>query len=319
MEILKYILFLLIGFILLIKGADWFVDGSSSVAKLLKIPSIIIGLTIVACGTSLPEAAVSISAAIKGSNEIALSNVIGSNLFNLLVVIGVCAVIAPIGVSKDLYKRDFPLCILFTILTTFFVWDKTLGRIEGIILLTLFIIYLFILTKSALKSRKEKSEEDASEIKTYSPLISFLLIAAGIAGIAFGGQFVVDSSVGIAGKLGLSQTLIGLTIVACGTSLPELVTSIVASKKGENDLALGNVVGSCIFNLVFILGMSASIHPIGGSANPIIMNTIIDLIILSVVTVLFYILVWTKKTVNRVEGGISVLAYIAYLAYIILR
>lgn len=319
MDIIKYIFLLIVGFILLIKGADWFVDGSSSVAKLLKIPSIIIGLTIVACGTSLPEAAVSISAAMKGSNEIALSNVIGSNLFNLLVVIGVCSVIKPIGVSKDLYKRDFPLCILFTALLTILAWNKSINRMEGVILLVCFIGYLILLVKSALASRKEISEEDASEIKTYSPLISFLLIAVGIAGIALGGQFVVDNAVNIAAKLGLSQTLIGLTIVACGTSLPELVTSIVASRKGENDLALGNVVGSCIFNLVFILGMSASIHPIGGSANPIIMNTIIDLIILSVVTVFFYLLVWTKKTVNRIEGGISLAIYIAYLSYIILR
>ncbi len=320
MDMLRYVLLLLVGFVLLIKGADFFVDGSSSVARLLKIPSIIIGLTVVALGTSAPEAAVSISAALKGANEIALSNIIGSNMFNLLMVIGICAIIKPILVSKDLYKRDFPLCILFTIIVTLMVLDRQLQRFDGIIMLIAFVAFMFILTKSALKSRKQAiSEEDTSEIKAYSPLKSFILIAVGLIGIAFGGQIVVDNACNIASLFGLSQTLIGLTIVACGTSLPELVTSIVAAGKGENDLALGNVVGSNIFNLLFILGISATIHPIGGPGNLIITNSLIDLIILSIVTILFFVLVWTKKTVNRWEGASVVIIYLAYLVYIIIR
>ena len=253
------ILLLLVGFVLLIKGADFFVDCSSSIAKLLKIPSVVIGLTIVAMGTSAPEAAVSVSAGIQGSNEIAISNVVGSNIFNMLVVVGACALIKPFTLDKTILKRDFPVNIAASVLLLVFAFiGSALGVIDGIVMLVLMIAYITWLVIAAMKNREESSEE----IKTLSPVVSVIFIIGGIAAIIFGGNLVVENAKAIASAMGLSETFIGLTIVAVGTSLPELVTSIVASRIGENGLALGNVVGSNIFNLLFILGISSSITPI---------------------------------------------------------
>lgn len=233
---------LMIGFILLIKGADFFVDGSASVAKLFKIPSVVIGLTIVAMGTSAPEAAVSITAGLSGNNDIALSNIIGSNIFNLLIVVGLCALLYTVHTDRSLLKRDLPVNVGVTVMLLVFLLDQQLSRLEGFLLIVVMIFYLICLIKSAWKNKCEES----SNSKTLSPLRSFLSITGGLTAIILGGRFVVDSSCIIAAAFGLSENLIGLTIVAVGTSLPELVTSIVASRKGENGLALGNAVGSCI-------------------------------------------------------------------------
>ena len=242
-NILMYV-WLLVGFFLLIKGADLFVDGTSSIAKLLKVPSIIIGLTIVAMGTSAPEMAVSVGAAIKGQNDIVISNVLGSNIFNLLVVAGGCAVIKSLPVSIDLRKRDFPFSIGIAALLLFFCLNSliiggkgfTINRTEGIILFAGLMAYLGFLVYSAVKGRTGLPGDE--EIKTMSPLKSVFYTALGIAGIVVGGDLVVDSASDIAAAFGLSQTIIGLTILAVGTSLPELVTSLVATRKGENDLSL---------------------------------------------------------------------------------
>ena len=303
------LLVLIIGFVLLIKGADFFVEGSSGLAKLFKIPSVIIGLTIVALGTSLPEASVSITAGLAGSNELALSNVIGSNIFNLLFVIGASAVFFSVTYDKDIVKRDLPVNLAITALLLLLISDKTLSRIDGAILFILMIAYILVLIKSALKNR---TEED--EIKPLPWWKCALYIVFGVAAIILGGNFVVSSSTKIATSLGMSENLVGLTIVAIGTSLPELVTSVVATKKGETGLALGNAVGSCIFNILFILGASSLLTPI--SAN---MENIIDTAILIATSVFFIVICNTTKKMNRPLGILSLLFYVAYTAYIIAR
>lgn len=308
--ILLNILLLLVGFVLLIKGADFFVDGSSSVAKLLKVPSVVIGLTIAAMGTSAPEAAVSITAGIAGSNEIAISNVVGSNIFNMLVVVGVCAVMKPFVLDKTILKRDFPVNIGANVfLLGMMLVGSVLSRFNGVVMLILMALYITWLVVSAIKNR----EESAEEIKTLSPILSIVYIIGGLAAVVFGGDLVVDNATVIAKAMGWSETFIGLTIIAIGTSLPELVTSIVASKKGENGLALGNVVGSNIFNLMFILGLSSGISPIAVDSRAIT-NTIF----LLVMTVLMYILCVSRKKLGRVEGFVMVSLYVAYTVYLLM-
>ena len=307
--ILLNILLLLVGFVLLIKGADFFVDGSSSIAKLLKIPSVVIGLTIVALGTSAPEAAVSITAGISGSNEIAVSNVVGSNIFNMLMVVGVCAIIKSFELDKNILKRDFPVNITANaVLLIMMLIGSVLSRTNGIILLVMMVLYIVWLVVNALKNREESSDE----IKTLSPILSVIYIIGGLAAVIFGGDLVVDNATVLAKAMGWSETFIGLTIIAIGTSLPELVTSVVASKKGENGLALGNVVGSNIFNIMFILGLSSSISPIAIDSRAII-NTIL----LLSVTIAMYVLCVARKKLGRVEGIIMVSLYAVYTGYLL--
>ena len=306
--VLPYVL-LIIGFVLLIKGADFFVDGASSIAAKLKVPSLIIGLTVVSIGTSLPEAAVSISASLSGSNAISLGNVIGSNIFNLLVVVGVSSVILPIVTDSDILKRDMPVNIASTIILFVMLLDRTLSRIEAAILLLLLIAYMFFLIRSALKSRTE-----ADETKVLSWTKSLIFVVAGAAAIIFGGNMVVNNAKIIAATLGMGDTLIGLTVVAFGTSLPELVTSIIAAKKGDSGIAMGNVVGSCIFNILFILGISGVIQPLSADSA-----FFIDTGILFGICLMMLLFAFTKKKTDRAEGAISVLLYIAYTAYIIMR
>lgn len=305
-------LLLIVGFILLVKGADFFVEGSSSVAKMFKIPSVVIGLTIVAMGTSAPEAAVSITAGLAGNNDIALSNIIGSNIFNLLMVIGACAIMRKVDTDMDILKRDLPVNIGITILLIIMAFNLKISRLEGVVLLLGIVTYLVIVVKQALKDRKAVEQEDEIEVK--SPLVSALYIIGGLCAIVFGGDLVVDNASKIAATFGLSQTLIGLTIVAVGTSLPELVTSIVATKKGETGLALGNAVGSCIFNILFILGISSTLSPIHASSEGLA-----DMIILLGVTVITYIFAKTDRKTVRAEGIVCVLAYMVYMGYAIVR
>lgn len=302
---------LILGFVLLIKGADLFVDGSSSVARIFKVPAVIIGLTIVAMGTSAPETAVSISAAVRGQNEIALSNVIGSNIFNLLVVVGICAAIKPVIPAKEIIRRDLPISLLCAVLLLVASLNLALGRIEGIVLLLGFVIYIGYLVYTARKKPAADTEEN---VKKMSPLKSALFILIGIAGIVLGGQLVVNSASDIAASFGLSQTLIGLTIVAVGTSLPELVTSIVASRKGENGLALGNAIGSNIFNILLVMGLSTVISPIGVN-----MQSVWDLVVLIAMSAVILVYLLIRKKLDRPFGLLMVLTYIGYMAYIIQR
>ena len=320
------LVFLVIGFVLLIKGADFFVEGSSSVAKRLHVPAIIIGLTIVAMGTSLPETAVSVSAALTGNNELAVSNVIGSNIFNLMVVIGVCAMIASVSVAKETIKRDIPLSLICAGLLMLFgiagFGDKagmTLGHLDGVIFIGAFAGYIFYMIRIALKASKagKKVEVEGGsddEIRLISVPLSILFIIGGAIAIAIGGDVTVDAASRIAGDLGMSQTLIGLTIVSIGTSLPELVTSIVAARKNEVDMALGNAIGSNVFNILMVLGIASAISPIS-----IITENIIDLCVLIAFTVCVWIFAGTKKKIGKIEGFAMVAFYAAYAVYIIIR
>ena len=319
------ILLLIVGFAALVKGADFFVDGSSALAHTFKVPGVIIGLTIVALGTSAPELAVSTSAAIQGANEIALSNVVGSNIFNLLMVLGVCAIIRPIPIEKVILKRDFPLSIIVTaalfgvlaipLFTGKAQWTAPVSTVVsevsrpiGIGLLVIFAAYMAFLI---YVSRKNPTEDDLAE--NMPVWNSLLLILIGLACIVIGGQLVVENAKSIAAAFGMSETLIGLTVVALGTSLPELVTSIVAARKGEHGMAVGNVVGSNIFNLMFILGISSTIHPVAVN-----LASVTDLAILVVVSAVVFIFSLTKK-INRIEGAVMVLMYIGTMAYAIIR
>ncbi|MGN0165712.1 MAG: calcium/sodium antiporter [Lachnospiraceae bacterium] len=305
---LKYLL-LVVGFILLIKGADFFVDGSSSVARILKIPSIIIGLTIVSIGTSLPEASVSITAGLSGNSDIAIGNVIGSNFFNLLAVIGVSAIFLPIPSPKEMLNRDLLWNIAVTFLLLVFMYGGSISRVEGLILLTGLIIYLVVLVRSALKNRvPDESTQKISVIK------STLFIILGLAAIILGGNLVVDNACLIAKAWGMSETLVGLTIVAIGTSLPELVTSMVAAGKGDSGIAIGNAIGSSIFNILFILGSAAVLTPVNVAGE-----LMVDCALLVAVGILMYIITRTGKKIGRFEGICCVLVYVAYAVYIIIR
>lgn len=305
---MEYIL-LIVGFVLLIKGADLFVDGASSVAAKLKVPSLIIGLTVVSIGTSLPEAAVSVSASLSGNNSISLGNVIGSNIFNLLMVVGVSSAILPIVTDRDMLKRDMPINIGITVLLGILLFDGHLSRLEALLLLLLLAAYMFLLIRSALKNRVE-----AEETKVLSWAKSIVFIVLGVAAIIGGGQLVVNSAKTIALALGMSETLVGLTVVAIGTSLPELVTSIVAARKGDSGIAMGNVIGSNLFNILFILGMAGVIKPLTADAA-----FFIDTGILLGISALMLLFAFTKRKISRVEGITCVLIYVAYTAYIIMR
>lgn len=305
---MEYLL-LLIGFVLLIKGADFFVDGSSSLARIMKVPSVIIGLTIVAMGTSAPEASVSVNAALAGSNDIAISNVIGSNLFNGLVVVGVCAFMAGFKTNPEILKRDMPLNIIVTAILCIMLLDRHINHLEGIILLISMAVYIAVMVISALKNR-----ETADECKILSLPKSLIFIIGGLIAVIFGGTLVVDNACLIAKDFGVSENFIGLTIIAIGTSLPELVTSITATRKGDSGLALGNAIGSNLFNILFILGMSATICPLN-----VLSESIIDCIILLVSAVILYVFARTKKTMNRWEGIVCVFLYVGYTAYLLIR
>ena len=327
LPIAAVILLLAVGFAFLVKGADFFVEGSSSIAKKLKVPPIIIGLTIVAMGTSLPETAVSVTASLVQNNELAVSNVVGSNIFNLMFVIGVCSILTPIMVQKATVVRDIPLslgCALFLlVLGISGLGDKagmTLGHADGVIFLIVFAGYIFTMVRSAMKARAagQKVEiegvEECDNMKELSYGKSILFLIVGAAAIAFGGDLTVDTASRIAIDLGMSQTLVGLTIVSIGTSLPELVTSVVAARKNEVDMAVGNAVGSNIFNILMVLGISSAISPVA-----LIRENIIDIVLLMVFSVMVWIFAGTRKKIERKEGIIMVVVYLVYCAYIIAR
>ena len=315
LEMLKAVVILVIGFVLLIKGADFFVEGSSSVAKRLRVPSIIIGLTIVAMGTSLPECAVSVTASLAGNNALAVSNVVGSNIFNLMVVCGACALFAPLMIQKDTLLKEFPFSIICGILLGVFGFvGMTVGHIDGVVLLVLFIGYLAWMIRTALKARAEGKAVEEEEYEILPVWKCLIFIVGGMIAIKFGGDFVVDGASVIATGFGLSQNLIGLTVVALGTSLPELVTSIVAARKNEVDMALGNVIGSNVFNILFVLGIAATISPVA-----FITENIIDIVILTVMSILVWIMGWTKQRIDKKEGIVMLAAYAIYLVYICIR
>ena len=305
---MMYVL-LVFGFILLIKGADFFVDGASSIAHILKIPSVIIGLTVVAMGTSAPEAAVSIAAGITGNSDISLGNIIGSNIFNLLMVIGISAAIFPVVSQKDIMGRDMWWNIGASVALLALVMNGEISRTEGALLLLGMALYLIIVIRNALKTRiTDCTDPEMSVTK------SIIALVLGLAAIIAGGNMVVDNAELIAKNWGMSDSLIGLTIVAVGTSLPELVTSLTAARKGDSGIALGNAVGSCLFNILFILGLTSVITPVHAASELVADTGIMTAV--SVITIVFAI---SGKTTSRKEGLFCILLYVAYTAYIILR
>ena len=306
------LILLVVGFVGLIKGADFFVEGASNVAKRFKVPSLIIGLTIVAMGTSLPETAVSISASIAGSNSLAISNVSGSNLFNLLVVVGLCCIMQKVDVDMDTIKRDIPYSLLAAVLLIALgmLGGMELGRLDGVILLAFFAFFLFLMIKSALKAAAEAEDEEV----TQTLLMSVISIVGGAAAIAIGGDWVVDSASTLAMAFGMSETMVGLTIVAVGTSLPELVTSFVAARKGEVDMALGNAIGSNVFNILLVLGIASVISPIG-----FMMSNAIDIAAVIVATLVCWAVAAKNKSLGKIMGALMVVSYFAYMVYVVMR
>lgn len=313
-------LILIIGFILLIKGADFFVEGASGIAKLLKVPPLLIGLTIVAFGTSSPEAAVSIKAALQNNSGIAIGNVVGSNILNITGIIGITTLISPLTVERETVKKEIPFTLLSSILLLVLVMDislqgfttNTLTRGDGLVLAAFFAIFMYYLFEVARNTRETIDEDMIFCPKTMGKNIVFTI--AGLAGIIFGGDLVVKGGTTIALTLGMSETLVGLTIVAFGTSLPELITSVTAALKKHSDIAVGNIVGSNIFNILFVLGSSSLI-----STMPVDSSMYFDLIIMIIFTVILLIFSRTHHRISRFEGGILVLCYIIYATYIIMR
>lgn len=309
---LSYVI-LVLGFVLLTKGADYFVEGAAAAAKKMRIPTFIIGMTIVAMGTSAPECAVSVTAALKHNNELAVSNAVGSNIFNLMVVCGVCAVIMPLSVQAGILKREFPFSILVALfLLGLGATNMSVNRVDGGILLTVFALFLFWMVYSAKKFRK--NGEDEEEIQDLSTLKCLIFMAGGLAAIIFGGDWVVDAASVIAKSFGMSQNLIGLTVVAFGTSLPELVTSIAAARKNQADMALGNVIGSNIFNILLILGLAATISPLSFNQE-----NMIDIGILIIMSAEVFFFAKRGYCLSRMQGAVLLIEYAAYVAYICVR
>ena len=316
---MTYVL-LVVGFGLLITGDDFFVDGSSNIARLLQIPPILIGLTIVALGTSSPEATVSIIAALGGNADVAVGNVVGSNIFNITVVVGLAAFLFPLKVQSETIKKEIPFTLLASIVMLVLMSDvalqgfgsNLLTRADGLIFLIFLSIFMYYVIELGLRSRQNAALTHTSpDIKWGKNILITLL---GLAAIIFGGDLVVDNATQIAYSLGMSETLVGLTIIAIGTSLPELVTSISAALKKESEIALGNIVGSNIFNILFVLGASSAITPIAVNDK-----VFIDVIIMIALTLVLLVFARTGFRIGKREGFMLVVAYAIYLAYVIMR
>ena len=311
MEILYPAVLLVVGFVMLIKGADWFVEGASKIADRFGIPQLVIGLTIVAMGTSAPEAAVSLASALKGSAEITIGNVVGSNILNVLIILGLTAVVRAIAVQKSTIKYEIPFTIFVTVLLGVLgLSDGIISRPEGVIFWAFFIAYLLYLLKMT-KSGQETAEE-VKEEKKDSMLKLVILVIIGVVLIVWGSDITVDAATTLAKIFGMSERLIGLTIVALGTSLPELVTSVTAAIKGKADIAVGNIVGSNVFNILFVVGTTALITPVAYSAG-----FMVDTITAVATMVLLLICVLPKKKLTRPAGIVMLLGYVAYFIYLI--
>lgn len=308
------ILFLILGFAFLMKGADWFVDGASSLADKLGIPQIVIGLTIVAFGTSAPEAAVSITAGINGSPDLAISNVLGSNILNVLLILGIASIITPLAIQKNTFRYEIPFVMVITVLLLGLgLFGHSVNRIDGAIFLVLLVAFMVYLIWVA-RQQKASGNDDATPTKKMPVWKMILFIIVGGAGIIFGSQFTVESASQIALHFGMSERMIGLTIVAFGTSLPELITSVVAATKKNADIAIGNVVGSNIFNILFVLGLTAVICPIKYT-NAFIVDNIMALIAM----IILFLFVIKNKKLGRIGGIVMLVSYAAYfVGFIIL-
>ncbi len=315
MEMVLQIFLLVIGFAMLIKGADFFVDGSSGIASRFGIPQLVVGLTIVAMGTSAPEAAVSISAALKGNAGITIGNVAGSNILNILVILGLTAFltkkVVPVASSTIKYEMPFMIVIMLILLWMGYAGNE-ISRLEGAGLWVVFLLYLLYLFKMAKKGGDKDSEDDAGEAAERSMAMLLLFTVAGLALIVIGSSVTVDAATALARIIGLSERFIGLTIVALGTSLPELFTSVSAARKGSADIAIGNIVGSNIFNILFVVGTSALITPVVFESK-----FIVDFMVSAAAGVLLWVFSFSGKSLNRAEGGVLLLGYLGYFIYLL--
>ena len=308
MGILLQVLLLAVGFTMLVKGADWFVDGSAGIAAKFKIPQIVIGLTIVAMGTSAPEAAVSITAALKGNAGITIGNIVGSNILNILIILGLSALVTPLAVGKSTIKVDIPVMIAITGILLGMGYDGTVQLWEGVVLLLIFASYIGYLMYVAMKDRQNNTEE----VKEISILKALIWTVIGLVLIVWGSDVTVDAATKIAQALGLSERFIGLTIVALGTSLPELFTSVMAARKGNADIAIGNIVGSNIFNILFVVGLSALVIPV-----PFMPEFRFDTIVAFAAAVMLFFCVLKNKRLERWAGVLMLASYAAYFAVIL--
>lgn len=308
MKMCLQIFLLALGFFMLIKGADWFVDGAAGIAEKFKIPQLIIGLTVVAMGTSAPEAAVSISSALKESADITIGNVVGSNILNVLIILGLSAVITPLAVGRTTIRYEIPFLLGITVLLFVQGIDGIISMLDGIIQLLFFTVYLGYLLIMAKKQNNEKSE-----VKIHRKLWQLIFLTTlGMTLIIWGSSISVDAATFIAESIGISERFIGLTIIALGTSLPELFTSISAAKKGNADIAIGNIVGSNIFNILFVVGVSALIVPV-----PFAHSFFFDVIIAAISSLLLLVFCLRKKKLNRLHGALMLLGYICYFIFIL--
>lgn len=309
MEILLQIVLMVVGFVMLLKGADWFLEGAAGVATKLGIPQLVIGLTIVAMGTSAPEMAVSLSSALKGNASICVGNVLGSNILNILIILGLTSLVVTLKVAKSTVKYEIPFMIFITVLLMVFGYTgNQIALPEGAVLLVLFVLYLTYLFVMA-KRNKETEEQDSVQKPVWMLLI---WIAVGLVCIIVGSNFTVDSAVAIAQKIGISERFIGLTLVALGTSLPELVTSLTAAKKGNADIAIGNIVGSNIFNILFIIGVTAFIIPVEYASN-----FMVDTAIAIGAGVLLFLGAVKNNSLGKKAGIVMLLGYAAYFVYLL--
>ena len=310
MEVLLQLLLVALGFVMLAKGADWFVDGSAGIAKKFGIPQLIIGLTIVAMGTSAPEAAVSISAALKGNADITVGNILGSNILNILIILGLSAIITPLAVAKSTIRIDIPVVLLASVMLLGLGWGGTLSWVSGLMLLVVFIAYLAYLMIQAIKNKEQLPEEE----KNMSIWKAMLFAIIGLLLIVWGSDVTVDAATKLATIWGMSPRFIGLTIVALGTSLPELFTSVTAARKGNADIAIGNIVGSNLFNILFVVGLSSLITPV-----PFQSKFIFDGIVTIGITILLWLCCMKDKKLHRWAGVLFVLCYVTYFAVIFLK
>ena len=315
MSILLDVFLLILGFVLLVKSAEVFVNASVEIAKRLKIPNMVIGLTVVAMGTSAPELVISVSAAIGGSGDLAVANVVGSNIFNLMFIVGFCALLFPIDVKLRAISRDYWVSVAATIFLLIIVilFNDTMPRFGSLILLLGFVTYMAIVVRHALKNKIHEDDSDESAVKPKLLAQSIFLAVLGAAFIVGGGQLTVSSAVSIALALGVTERVIGLTIVAMGTSLPELVTTLIACRKKEGEFALGFIIGSSIFNIMFVLGIAGLITPL-----TIESGVIFDLAVLTAGTLTFFLFADSSRRVVRLEGFTMVMIYAAYMAFVLL-
>ena len=309
MQIILQLALLALGFVMLVKGADWFVDGASGIAAKFHIPQLVIGLTIVAMGTSAPEAAVSITAALGGSADITVGNIVGSNILNILIILGLASVIVPIAVSKETIKVDAPFMIAISAIFLLLGWDGSITRIDGLIMLVLFAAYIGYMIWEAIHSN-----EEGEEIKDMKLWQLILCTVGGLALVVLGADVAVDAATELARIFGMSERFIGLTIVALGTSLPELCTSVVAARKGNADIAIGNIVGSNIFNILFVVGLSSMIVDV-----PFAANFRIDMVVAIAAALFLWAAPLKDKKLVRWHGAVMLLGYVGYFVYLLMQ